>query len=142
MRALQAFCCLVGFFVVTTAGNPGLTPAWIGEGNQANGAYGHAVASAGDVNGDGFDDVIVGMPKWDSVQVDEGRAIVYLGSVTGLSSSAAWVLHPGDDLDPVLRAGRHRLCRVRRHPGRLHEPHPHDVQHRREQRRRVLSAFG
>ena len=51
---------------------------------------GWSVASAGDVNGDGFSDVIIGSPAYDNTQVDAGRALVYLGSASGLSTSAAW----------------------------------------------------
>jgi len=46
--------------------------------------WGWSVASAGDVNGDGFGDVIVGAPKWTS---STGGAAVLLGSSTGLASS-------------------------------------------------------
>ncbi|MBK6324831.1 MAG: FG-GAP repeat protein [Chloroflexi bacterium] len=52
--------------------------------------YGYAVASAGDVNGDGYDDVIVGANWYDNGQVDEGAAFVFLGSPTGLNPLFAW----------------------------------------------------
>ena len=45
---------------------------------------------AGDVNGDGDDDVIVGAYRHDNGQTDEGRADLYLGSATGLASAPAW----------------------------------------------------
>ena len=48
-----------------------------------------AVASAGDVNGDGFTDVIVG---GDSRQIDRGRAWLYLGSARGVRDVPATVL--------------------------------------------------
>jgi hypothetical protein len=41
------------------------------------------VAGAGDVNGDGFDEVIVGAPYYDHGSFDEGAAFVY-GSRSGL----------------------------------------------------------
>ena len=60
----------------------------------SNGArFGQAVAAA-DVNGDGFDDVIVGEPGYSGALVEQGRVLVYLGSITGPSSTPAWV-HPG-----------------------------------------------
>jgi hypothetical protein len=45
------------------------------------------VASAGDVNGDGYDDLVAGAPRYDGGQSDEGAAFVYYGSPSGISSS-------------------------------------------------------
>ncbi len=67
------------------------TPAWTAESNQGSSGFGYSVGSAGDVNGDGFSDVIVGCYLFDNGQGNEGRAFVYHGSASGLSSSAAWV---------------------------------------------------
>ena len=50
------------------------------EGNQASSRFGYSARTAGDVNGDGVDDVIIGAYKYDNGQVDEGAAFVYLGS--------------------------------------------------------------
>jgi len=52
-------------------------------------SMGASVASAGDVNGDGYDDVIVGAPGWDSAGglFDEGAAFVFLGSANGIVGS-------------------------------------------------------
>jgi hypothetical protein len=66
------------------------TPSWTAVGNQAVAQFGNSVASAGDVNGDGFSDVIVGARFFDNGETDEGRAFVYHGSATGLSTSANW----------------------------------------------------
>jgi hypothetical protein len=66
------------------------TPDWTAESNQANAQFGYSVASAGDVNGDGFSDVIVGAYLFDNGQTDEGRAYVYHGSATGLSTTPSW----------------------------------------------------
>jgi hypothetical protein len=68
----------------------GSTPAWTAEGDQANARFGASVAPAGDVNGDGFDDVIIGAGEYDNGQNDEGRAFVYLGSPSGLAATPAW----------------------------------------------------
>jgi hypothetical protein len=68
--------------------------AWTAEGNQAGALFGSSVANAGDVNGDGFGDVIVGAPQYDNGETDEGRAFVYLGSSTGLDTTAAWTGEP------------------------------------------------
>lgn len=68
---------------------PGPT-AWLPNGGQPGARYGRSVATAGDVNGDGFSDVLVGAPGYDDGQVDEGRAFLYLGSPTGPSATPAW----------------------------------------------------
>jgi hypothetical protein len=68
------------------------TPSWTAESNQARASFGSSVASAGDVNGDGFSDVVVGAPFFDNGQADEGRAFVYLGSATGLAMTPAWTV--------------------------------------------------
>jgi hypothetical protein len=52
------------------------------ESNQASSELGISVASAGDVNDDGFDDVIVGANAYDAGQSDEGAAFVFLGAQT------------------------------------------------------------
>lgn len=47
---------------------------------QANGdRFGYAVAGAGDVNGDGYADLVVGAYRNDAVSPDAGRAYVYFG---------------------------------------------------------------
>lgn len=66
------------------------SPNWTGESNQDQAFYGLAVSNAGDVNGDGYDDVIVGAYGYDNGESDEGRAYVYHGSASGLSTSANW----------------------------------------------------
>jgi len=69
---------------------PSATPDWIAEGNQAFAEFGYAVGTAGDVNGDGFDDVIIGSPQYSNGEFAEGRAWLYLGSPTGLATTPAW----------------------------------------------------
>jgi WD40 repeat protein len=67
-------------------------PSWQVEGDQAEAMYGQAVASAGDVNGDGHDDVIVGAHGSDGERIESGRAFLYLGSSRGLASTPAWTV--------------------------------------------------
>ena len=66
------------------------TASWSVESNQAGAGFGIAVTSAGDVNKDGYGDVIIGANKWDisSDDTNEGRVYLYLGSATGLSNTA------------------------------------------------------
>ena len=57
------------------------------ESDDAGAALGYSVVSAGDVNGDGYADVIVGAPFYDDGEVDEGAAFVFLGSASGVASA-------------------------------------------------------
>jgi hypothetical protein len=66
------------------------TPAWTAESNQAGALFGTSVSTAGDVNGDGFSDVIVGANLYDNIQGNEGWAFAYYGSESGLATTAAW----------------------------------------------------
>jgi len=63
---------------------------WNKPSNKENAHFGHAVASAGDVNGDGYADVIVGGPQWDGGLAFEGIATLYLGSGSGLNIAPSW----------------------------------------------------
>src|SRR5262245_19685274 len=56
---------------------------WSPYSSQFNAQFGFSVAPVGDVNGDGFGDVIVGAPNEDNQFSDEGRAHLFLGSPTG-----------------------------------------------------------
>jgi hypothetical protein len=85
------------------------TAAWTAEGDQSGASFGRTVQGAGDVNGDGYDDLVIGAPGFDNGQSDEGRAFIYLGSATGPASSPARTIEPdlaGSSLGlAVARAG-------------------------------------
>ncbi|HMU08574.1 MAG TPA: FG-GAP-like repeat-containing protein [Ferruginibacter sp.] len=68
------------------------TPSTIIESNQVNASLGFSVASAGDVNGDGYSDVIAGVPNYDNPEIDEGAAFIFHGSATGVSTTAAAIV--------------------------------------------------
>ena len=73
------------------------TPAWVAESDQANAWFGYSVSTAGDVNGDGYDDVIIGGYRYDDGENDEGIAMVFFGSATGLpDADDDGIAHPGD----------------------------------------------
>ena len=63
---------------------------WSAESNQENSDFGFSVATAGDVNGDGYSDVLIGASLFDNGQTDEGRVFVYHGSALGLLTTANW----------------------------------------------------
>ena len=73
-----------------SAAGLGATAAWTAESDQAGAVFGYSVGTAGDVNGDSYSDVIVGAYAYDNGESDEGRAFVYQGSATGLSTTTAW----------------------------------------------------
>jgi hypothetical protein len=60
---------------------------------QAGASLGESVAGAGDVNGDGLDDVIVGAPHYDAGETDEGAAFVLLGSASGIADATPATAH-------------------------------------------------
>ncbi|MDP6363729.1 MAG: integrin alpha [Candidatus Poseidoniia archaeon] len=72
------------FFVETSGGtlklSRGLTGTWSAVGESSSDYFGRSVASAGDVNGDGYADVIVGAYGNDGAGSLAGEAYVYGGS--------------------------------------------------------------
>jgi hypothetical protein len=58
---------------------------------EPNSYFGFSVCGAGDVNGDGFDDILVGAPNHRESELESiGSAHLYLGSAAGINESAAW----------------------------------------------------
>ena len=100
---------MAAVFLGSPSGKLTTDPVWQTEGNQASAYYGFRVGSAGDVNGDGFADVLVGAPSYDGAQVDGGRAFLYLGTRSGLSTTPAWTAdgdQPGEQFgNSVSSAG-------------------------------------
>jgi hypothetical protein len=71
-------------------GGPGGLPAsanWVGGGNASFPQFGHSVSTAGDVDGDGYADIVVGANNYSS---GEGAAYVFRGGASGLSASPYW----------------------------------------------------
>ncbi|RPI80264.1 MAG: hypothetical protein EHM41_23065 [Chloroflexi bacterium] len=62
------------------------TPGPFGDGDKADAWLGYSANGAGDVNGDGCDDVIAGAPKYMIDTVVRGTTFVYLGSESLITS--------------------------------------------------------
>ena len=69
---------------------PEVVPAWSAHAGTFSASFGASVASAGDVNNDGYDDVIVGAPAFENTLTSQGAAFLYSGSASGLETSADW----------------------------------------------------
>ncbi|NUM45746.1 MAG: FG-GAP repeat protein, partial [Anaerolineales bacterium] len=85
----------VAYVYYGSASGPGATYAWLAEGEDFFDYFGKAVGTAGDVNGDGFADVVVGAPNAENGENNEGIAYVYYGSAAGLSPTPNWTTESG-----------------------------------------------
>jgi hypothetical protein len=81
---------------IATGGTPTADARLVSD--QAASRFGAAVASAGDVDADGYGDIIIGAPDYDAGEPDEGAAFVMLGSSTGI-----------DDAEPLLALAVDRI---------------------------------
>jgi hypothetical protein len=75
------------------------SPALTITGRADGDILGYSAASAGDVNGDGYADILVGAPGADAGGDDRGQVYLYLGSSDGLNSSPAFTLTGRADND-------------------------------------------
>ena len=81
------------------------TSVWIQYGNQESARLGYVATTAGDLNGDGYDDAIIATPFWDSPTVgsNAGFAHVYHGSPSGYAPTPDRIFE-GDQFDARLGA--------------------------------------
>lgn len=77
---------------------------WTAQSGQPQALFGHAIAGVGDVNGDGFDDVLIAAIHLDHGELNEGLVALYHGSAKGLSRWPAWTAE-GDE--PQAAFGAH-----------------------------------
>jgi signal transduction histidine kinase len=75
----------------------GQRPDWWVESNQRHALFGSSVAGAGDINRDGFDDVIIGAPQAAHGQINEGAAAIFLGTKEGLRRTPHWTAEGNDN---------------------------------------------
>jgi hypothetical protein len=74
------------------------TPVWSIESNQAEAHIGSGLSTAGDIKGDGFEDLLVGAKYYDNGQSDEGQAYVFYAApaaITGLDITFSTPVEPG-----------------------------------------------
>ena len=85
------------------------TPTWGIEPEAPSADFGIGFTGAGDVNGDGYDDVIIGVPGHDGAGLDRGRIDLFLGSAAGLpltpSSSIEGFIDGGSFGSPLEGVG-------------------------------------
>lgn len=70
------------------------TPEWVYQSDQVGANFGHAVSSPGDIDGDGFDDLLIGAPNFDNGHSNEGRVYVYYGDVRNTVPAIGVLLEP------------------------------------------------
>jgi len=71
------------------------SPDWIATGEGKANNFGYSVATAGDVNGDGYADVVIGADRYKQFT---GRTYVYLGNASGLSATPIFTA-TGEDVN-------------------------------------------
>ncbi len=70
------------------------TADWTVTGETAGDKFGVSVGNAGDVDDDGYDDILVGAQHVDNGSTDEGKVYLYYGSSTGPGTTADWTFEP------------------------------------------------
>ncbi len=78
------------FVYYGASSGPGTTHNWMAHSDQAGSGFGVSVGEAGDVDYDGFADVIVGAHLYTRDQNKEGAAFIFYGSTTGIGGRAGW----------------------------------------------------
>ena len=74
----------------TRVGGVVIPADWIVEGHNENAEFGTEIA-AGDYNGDGYIDVLVGSYTYTNVEFQEGASYIYFGTASGLSTQPGWI---------------------------------------------------
>jgi hypothetical protein len=77
-----------------------ITLGWTDYGTMNNGRFGHDVGSAGDVNGDGLLDLIVGEQLYTGPDSSEGRALVYHTDFPTVTEQLTIIVY---EYDPLYR---------------------------------------
>ena len=86
-----------GMVRISLGGNPNSGTSFYGE--NTDDWFGKSVASAGDVNGDGFSDIIVGSPFNDAGGNNAGRSYIYFGGTSLFINTAPDIVMTGKPVD-------------------------------------------
>ena len=78
---------------------------------QNGSRYGFSVATAGDVDGDGFSDILVGAPDFDSIGTNDGRAYLLRGGPGG-TATVSWITTAETASTPTIEASTAKLLAV------------------------------
>ncbi len=71
-------------------------PSWTRYGYERDGDYGSDVSGVGDVNGDGYGDILIGSDTYHGRGIaEEGRLDLHLGGPSGPADEPAWVRYGG-----------------------------------------------
>jgi hypothetical protein len=86
---------------------PGWTDNGLGVFPSLDVLYGSTVSDAGDINNDGYDDIIIGAPAnidvlSSSVIASTGQAFIYLGSASGLATTPAITLQSSSSINSLF----------------------------------------
>ncbi len=92
------------YLYLGSANGPGNFPNWTAGGEKVYDYFGYSVGTAGDVNGDGFDDVIIGAFGSNSNGIDSGKAYLYHGAANGLAASPNWTVSGENSWDRFGRS--------------------------------------
>ncbi|PXF20274.1 MAG: hypothetical protein CXX72_05080, partial [Methanobacteriota archaeon] len=84
------------------AGGLESSASWTAEGGAAGDEFGGRVTSAGDVNNDGYDDLLVAALGWSSAPTRVGQIYLYLGNASGLLTTGHSWSRSGSGANLVL----------------------------------------
>jgi len=86
----------LAYVYLSGTGGPGSTPDVTLTGDDDGDAFGYVADICGDVDGDGYDDILVTAPSHNGTSdYDIGKSYLYLGDATGGSTSPSWTYTGG-----------------------------------------------